>query len=70
MMALKIICEAPLGPGHKAFRFLNHEDRNADQMWYEDGRALEKARFREGSLGQKIFERLSSRSRLSGERAA
>jgi hypothetical protein len=40
--------------------FRNHEDVIADQKQYEEGCILEEARFRTGSLAQKIFARLSS----------
>jgi hypothetical protein len=59
-MALKISREMPFGAGSRGFRFENHEDRVKDKKQYEEGRKLEKARFRQGSLAQKIFERLSS----------
>jgi len=64
-MALKIIREKELDPGSKGFRFRNHEDRIADERQYKRGRTLEKARFRRGSLGQKIYERLSSLKRAA-----
>jgi hypothetical protein len=57
-MALKIVREMELSSGSKGFRFRNHEDRTADEKQYKKGRTLEKARFRQGSLGQKIYERL------------
>jgi hypothetical protein len=59
-MALRIVREMPLGPGSRGYRFENQEDNAADQQQYEEGCTLEEARFREGSLGQKIYERLSS----------
>ena len=64
-MALKIVREMELSPGSKGFRFRNHKDRIADQRHYRKGRSLEKARFRRGSLGQKIYERLSSLKRVA-----
>lgn len=59
-MAVKVIHEMELSSGSKGFRFRNHKDRVADQREYRKGRNFEKARFRRGSLGQKIYERLSS----------
>jgi hypothetical protein len=59
-MALRIVREMPLGSGSKGFRFENHEDSTADQKQYEEGRSLEESRFRDGTLGQKIYNRLAS----------
>jgi hypothetical protein len=59
-MGVKISRTMPFGAGSKGFRFQNHEDAVADRKQYEEGRKLEKARFRKGSLAQKIYERLSS----------
>jgi hypothetical protein len=59
-MGVKISREMPLGAGSRGFRFRNHQDAIADQKQYDEGRILEKARFREGSLGRKIYDRLSS----------
>jgi hypothetical protein len=49
-----------LAPEAEAFGFRNHEDTVADRKQYEEGCALEQARFRQGSLAQKIYDRLSS----------
>lgn len=59
-MAVKISRVITFGPGSKGFRFRNYEDAIADRKQYEAGCRLEQARFREGSLGGKIFARLSS----------
>jgi hypothetical protein len=64
-MALKIVREMELSPGSKGFRFRNHEDTIADEKQYKKGRTFERARFRQGSLGQKIYERLSSSKRAA-----
>jgi hypothetical protein len=64
-MALKISRVIPFGEGSRGFRFENHEDRAGDNKHYEEGRKLEKARFREGSLAQRIFDRLSSVKRAA-----
>lgn len=61
-MALKIKREVRFGPGSTAFGFRNEGDSAEDQKQYEEGRALEKARFEEGSLAQQIFDRLKSKA--------
>jgi len=61
-MAVKISRDIPLSVGSRAFSFQNQGDRIADQKQYDEGRRLENARFRNGSLAQKIFDRLSSPS--------
>jgi hypothetical protein len=58
-MALKITREIPLGSGNRGFRFENHDDRARDKRQYQEGLSLEKARFRRGSLAQRLFDRLS-----------
>jgi hypothetical protein len=59
-MAVEIRREAHFGQGSKGFRFELREDEGMDRRFYETGRELEAARFREGSLGQRIFDRLSA----------
>lgn len=59
-MALKISRTVPLGPGSTGFRFENSTDTVDDQRCYEEGRQLERARFRRGSLAQQIYERMTS----------
>ncbi len=58
-MALKIIREIPLGLGNRGFHFENQDDRARDKRQYLEGLSLEKARFRQGSLAQRLFDRLS-----------
>ncbi len=58
-MAVRITREAQFGPGSKGFRFEVRDDQSADHDFYETGRKLEDARFRKGSMGQRIFDRLS-----------
>jgi hypothetical protein len=67
-MGVKIIRAVPFGAGSKGFRFRNFEDAIADQKQYEEGRTLEKARFRKGSFAEKIYKRLSSNGSLRGTR--
>jgi hypothetical protein len=59
-MGVKITRAMPLGAGSKGFRFRNYADTIEDQKQYEEGCTLEKARFRKGSIAEKIYERLSS----------
>jgi hypothetical protein len=59
-MSVKISRKIPFGAGSRGFRFRNHEDAIADRKQYEEGCDLEEARFRKGSLAQRIYERLSS----------
>jgi hypothetical protein len=58
-MAVEISREAQFGPGSKGFRFAVRHDEGVDRHFYETGRKLEDARFRKGSMGQRIFDRLS-----------
>lgn len=60
-MSVRISRKISFGPGNRGFQFTNRRDNVADQKVYDDGRVLEKERFREGSLGRKIYDRLSSR---------
>jgi hypothetical protein len=60
-MAVKITREISFGPGTKGFRFENLKDSNADQEQYEEGRRLEEVSQQDGSVGQMIYDRLSSR---------
>jgi len=59
-MAVKITREAQFEPGNKGFRFELRDDEGMDRSFYEAGRRMEAARFQEGSIGQRIFERLSA----------
>ncbi len=59
-MGLKISRKMPFGAGSRGFRFRNHADTLGDRKQYEEGCTLEQARFRTGSLAQKIYARLSS----------
>jgi len=58
-MAVEISREAQFGEGSKGFRFALRKDEGADRLLYEAGQELEAARFHKGSLGQRIFDRLS-----------
>lgn len=58
-MALKISREISLGTGSKGFRFENQHDRARDRQHYQKGLLLEKARFRQGSVAQRLFDRLA-----------
>ena len=60
-MAVKITREISFGPGTKGFHFENERDSNADQEQYEEGRRLEDVSQQDGSIGQKIYDRLSSK---------
>jgi hypothetical protein len=60
-MAVKIAREILFGPGTKGFRFENDKDSNADKEQYEEGRRLEEVSQQDGSLGQRIYDRLSSK---------
>jgi hypothetical protein len=56
-MAVRIIREISFGAGSKGFLFENHRDRAGDRKQYQQGVSLEKVRFREGSLAQRLFQR-------------
>jgi hypothetical protein len=58
-MAIYVSRVASFGQGSRRFRFEVRRDEKKDRRLYEIGRRLEKARFRKGSLGQQMFERLS-----------
>jgi hypothetical protein len=59
-MAVEISRQAPFGPGSRGFRFEVRQDKAGDRKIYKTGMKFESARLRTGSLGQKIFERLSA----------
>jgi hypothetical protein len=61
-MAVKISRKLPFGAGSKGFRFRNYADAIGDRRHYQEGRTLEEARFRKGTLAQKIYQRLSARA--------
>jgi hypothetical protein len=64
-MAVKIVREIAFGEGSRGFRFKNHPDQAEDRKQYQKGRLLEKARFREGSVAKRIFDRLSSEGKAA-----
>jgi hypothetical protein len=64
-MALKISRGIRFGMGSRSFHFDNHQDRIKDKKQYEEGRKLEKVRFRKGSFAQRIYERLSSEDEMA-----
>ncbi len=47
------------GAGNWGFRFHNYADAVGDRRHYQEGRTLEEARFRKGTLAEKIYQRLS-----------
>ncbi len=59
LMAVKISRKIAFGVGSKGFQFRNHNDVAGDRKHYEEGRSLEEARFRKGSLAQRMYARLS-----------
>lgn len=59
-MAVEICRETEFGSGSRGFRFALRADDGLDKRLYEDGCQLETARFREGSIGQRMFARLSA----------
>jgi hypothetical protein len=67
-MALKISREAQFGAGSRGFWFELCEDEALDRSIFDAGVRHEDARFQPGSLGQKIFERLSSARETNGEK--
>jgi len=60
-MALEISREASFSAKSRAFRFKNRRDVIADRRLFEIGQKCESARFRKGSVGQKVFDLMSSR---------
>jgi hypothetical protein len=58
-MAVKISRRIAFGAGSKGFRFHNYANAAGDRKHYEEGRSLEEARFRKGTLAQKMYARLS-----------
>jgi hypothetical protein len=64
-MAVRVSRVAPFGRGSTGYRFEVHRDEEMDRQVYEAGRALEQARFRKGSMGQRVFDRLSLESEFS-----
>jgi hypothetical protein len=63
-MAVRITRKMPFGAGSKGFRFRNYADATADGERYREGCALEEARFRRGSLAEKMYQRLSRRDSI------
>jgi hypothetical protein len=59
-MAVEISREAQFGRGSKGFRFELRHDEKKDRHLYETGRQLEAERFRAGSIGQRMFDRLTA----------
>jgi len=51
--------EVRFGAGSKGFRFETRRDKKKDREVYRVGQYLEAARHKKGSLGQRIFDRLS-----------
>ena len=64
-MAVKVSRVASFGAGSTGYRFEVHRDEEMDRQVYENGRELERARFRKGSMGQRVFDRLSLGSEFS-----
>jgi len=58
-MAVEISRVAVFGASSKGFRFEVHRDEEKDREVYKAGEKLEQARFRKGSLGSQVFDRLS-----------
>jgi hypothetical protein len=58
-MAVRISRKMPFGAGSRGFHFDNYADEVADLRRYQEGRTLEDARFRRGSLADRLFRRLS-----------
>lgn len=58
-MAVKVNRVASSGSGTRSFRLVNVNDRARDEKQYEEGLALEQQRFQQGSISQRVFERLS-----------
>jgi len=64
-MAIRITRQVSFGTHTRAFRFEVFRDEAQDKKIYELGCELEKERFREGSLGQKIYERIKGADNAS-----
>ena len=58
-MAVEIGREVSFGAGSKGFRFETRRNKKKDRAVYKVGQYLEAARYKKGSLGQRIFDRLS-----------
>lgn len=58
-MAVKVSRVIPFGSGARSFRLVNVHDVVRDQRQYEEGLALEQKRFQQGSISQRVFDRLS-----------
>jgi hypothetical protein len=59
-MAVRVSRIAQFSSGSRGFRFESHRDEAEDCKVYGIGETFEREISREGSLGQRIFERLSS----------
>jgi hypothetical protein len=59
-MAVKVSRIAQFSSGSRGFRFEVQRDEAEDHRVFNIGHGLEKGIDRQGSLGQKILERLSS----------
>jgi hypothetical protein len=64
-MGVRVSREASFGPGSRGFRFEVRRDTVEDQKVYEIGQGFEADCSRKGSLGQRIFDRLSSTQKNS-----
>jgi hypothetical protein len=58
-MAVRVSRETSVGSATRSFRFEIVRDRARDQRHYEEGRASEQERFHQGSIAQRVFDRLS-----------
>lgn len=66
-MAVRISSVVQIDEASKGFRFENYKDSIEDRKQYEEGRILEQERFRQGSLAQRMFARLSSQNKSAKE---
>jgi hypothetical protein len=57
-MAVKVSRMAQFSSGSRGYRFESHRDEAEDRKVYEVGKTLEREVSREGSLGQRVLERL------------
>lgn len=67
-MAVEVRRVVEFGPGSKSYEFEVYRNDEADRRIYETGRKLEQARFREGSLGQQMFDRLSIKTESTAKK--
>ena len=58
-MAVRVSRETSVGSATRSFRFEIVRDPARDQRHYEEGRASEQERFHQGSIAQRVFDRLS-----------